>query len=110
MVLEALHYPPQDFSSPLKLVDSGPCGQPGFGRDASGGMLSTPHQQAGRYCHTVLAVCKKVNRGLTVIYPSSDLFDLLSNELAEARLACVGFLPGDCGGDVAAHCDVGVSE
>lgn len=37
-----------------------------------------------------------------MIYPSSDLFDLLSKDLAEARLARVGFLPGDCGGDVAA--------
>lgn len=45
-----------------------------------------------------------------MIYPSSDLFDLSSKELAEARLVRVGFLPGDCGGDVAAGCDVGVPE
>lgn len=48
MVLEALHYPPQDFSSPLKLVDSGPCDQPGFGEDASCGMLPVDTSSTGR--------------------------------------------------------------
>lgn len=54
MVLEALHYPPQDFSSALELADSGPCDQPGFGGDASGGMLPVNTSSTGREilsCH-----------------------------------------------------------